>query len=75
MTEIEQLIDALRRGQAEDPAEHIRLLVAALRDGNVGPGVLLSLLDSARAGLRLAGKRRVGATGYGCRPRAPTRRP
>ena len=52
--EIRILIDSLRRGQYEDPAEKIDLLSAALRDPSADAALLLSLLRAPQIPLRLA---------------------
>src|SRR3954465_4549068 len=52
--EIRTLIDSLRRGQYEDPAEKIDLLAAALREHAADAPLLLSLLRAAQIPLRLA---------------------
>ncbi len=54
MTEIQHLIETLRRGESDDPTEHIRLLTAALHDHHADPDTLLQLLNSAHPGLRMA---------------------
>src|SRR4051812_9650562 len=52
--EIKTLIDSLRRGQYEDPAEKISLLSAALREHGADLPLLLSLLRAPQIPLRLA---------------------
>src|SRR4051812_16702612 len=52
--EIRTLIDSLRRGQYEDPAEKIDLLAAALREHGADVPLLLSLLRAPQIPLRLA---------------------
>ena len=52
--EIQTLIDSLRRGQYEDPAEKIGLLSAALREQKAEVPLLLSLLRAPQIPLRLA---------------------
>jgi ATP-dependent Clp protease ATP-binding subunit ClpC len=52
--EIQALIDGLRRGQYEDPAEKIGLLAAALQEQNADVSFLLSLLRAPQISLRLA---------------------
>src|ERR671914_227731 len=48
------LIESLRRGQYEDPAEKISLLSAALRESNADLSLLLSLIRAPQIPLRLA---------------------
>ena len=52
--EIQSLIDSLRRGQFEDPAEKISLLSAALQEQNADLTLLLSLIRAPQIPLRLA---------------------
>jgi ATP-dependent Clp protease ATP-binding subunit ClpA len=52
--EIRFLIDGLRRGQYEDPAEKIGLLSAALREAKSDVALLLSLLRAPQIPIRLA---------------------
>jgi ATP-dependent Clp protease ATP-binding subunit ClpA len=52
--EIKILIESLRRGQYEDPAEKIGLLSAALREHKADFPLLLSLLRAPQIPLRLA---------------------
>src|SRR5437667_8793934 len=52
--EIRILIEALRRGQYEDPAEKIGLLSAALREHQADLPLLLSVLRAPQIPLRLA---------------------
>src|SRR5258708_2743492 len=52
--EIRTLIDSLRRGQYEDPAEKIELLSAALREHGAEDSLLLTLLRAPQIPLRLA---------------------
>ena len=52
--EIRTLIDSLRRGQYDDPAEKIGLLSAALREHGAELAVLVSLLRAPQIPLRLA---------------------
>jgi len=52
--EVQILIDSLRRGQYEDPAEKIALLSAALQEHKADLALLLSLLRAPQLPLRLA---------------------
>src|SRR5512143_3630213 len=52
--EIRVLIESLRRGQYEDPAEKIALLSAALREHQAEIPELLALLRAPQIPLRLA---------------------
>jgi len=52
--EIQSLLDSLRRGQYEDPAEKIALLAAALHEGKADEVLLESLLRAPQIPLRLA---------------------
>lgn len=52
--EIKALIESLRRGQYEDPAEKIGLLAAALREHAAPVELLLSLLRAPQIPLRVA---------------------
>lgn len=52
--EIRALIDSLRRGQYEDPAEKIGLLSAALKEHNAEVPELIALLRAPQIPLRLA---------------------
>src|SRR5258706_14905619 len=52
--EIRILIENLRRGQYEDPAEKIELLSAALREHGAEVSLLLTLLRAPQIPLRLA---------------------
>jgi ATP-dependent Clp protease ATP-binding subunit ClpC len=52
--EIQALIDSLRRGQYEDPAEKIGLLSAALQEQKADIALLLNLLRAPQIPLRLA---------------------
>ncbi len=52
--EIQALIESLRRGQYEDPAEKIGLLTAALREHKADVPDLVSLLRAPQIPLRLA---------------------
>lgn len=52
--EIQSLLDSLRRGQYEDPAEKIALLAAALHEGRADEVLLESLLRAPQISLRLA---------------------
>jgi len=52
--EIQSLLDSIRRGQYEDPAEKIALLAAALQDGKADEALLASLLRAPQVPLRLA---------------------
>lgn len=53
--EIKSLIEGLRRGNYEDPAEKIGLLAAALREHRASVDFLISLLTAPQVSLRLAG--------------------
>src|SRR5262245_38658320 len=53
--EIKSLIESLRRGQYEDPAEKIGLLAAAIRELHAEVAFLASLLNAPQVPLRLAG--------------------
>ncbi len=52
--EIRTLIDSIRRGQYEDPAEKIALLTAALQEHKADDALLASLLGAPQIPLRLA---------------------
>jgi ATP-dependent Clp protease ATP-binding subunit ClpC len=52
--EIKSLVDSLRRGQYENPAEKIGVLAAALREHNADAPFLLTLLRAPQISLRLA---------------------
>src|SRR5580658_10150395 len=52
--EIQVLIESLRRGQYEDPAEKIGLLSASLQEQKADTALLLSLLRAPQIPLRLA---------------------
>jgi hypothetical protein len=52
--DIQALIESLRRGQYEDPAEKISLLSAALQEIRADVQLLLSLLRAPQIPLRLA---------------------
>src|SRR5437763_16713076 len=52
--EIRTLVDSLRRGHYEDPAEKIELLSAAFREHSADTSLLLTLLRAPQIPLRLA---------------------
>src|SRR5215467_14502142 len=52
--DIKSLIESLRRGQYEDPAEKISLLSAALQEQKAELSLLLSLIRAPQIPLRLA---------------------